>query len=127
MYNKPIFELSDSERIGSVIPQNDYSMNVEENIDKRFLRKQAPRLPQNAEIDVLRHFISLSVKNHHILKVFYPLGSCTMKYNPVLNEDIAGNEGFTEVHPYQSPDDIQGVLRIIKELQDMLLDISGFG
>lgn len=127
MYDKPIFELSDSERTGAVYPVNVFSMTLEENIDKRFLRKECPRLPQNAEIDVMRHFIALGAKNHHILKGFYPLGSCTMKYNPVLNEDIAGNEGFTEMHPYQSSDDMQGILRIMKELQDMLLDISGFG
>ncbi len=126
MYDKLIFELSNSIENHISLPENNYGIDEDNLINKKFLRDSMPDLPTVSEIDVLRHFVNLSIKNHHILKGFYPLGSCTMKYNPVINEDIASFEGFTELHPYQDEEDVQGILKIIYELQEQLADISGF-
>ena len=89
------------------------------------LRKKGPGLPEMGELDLLRHFVELSVKNHSIAKGFYPLGSCTMKYNPVLNETIAGLEGFAGSHPAQDARDTQGNLELLWQLQEALASITG--
>ncbi len=124
MYDKLIFDMSGNNSHVS-IPENSFNDN-EVGISNKFIRKSNPRLPQVAEIDVLRHFVNLSTKNHHILKGFYPLGSCTMKYNPVINEDIASLEGFSCIHPYQDSDDVQGIMELVYELERKLAVISGF-
>ncbi|MEN9309837.1 MAG: hypothetical protein RL173_3769, partial [Fibrobacterota bacterium] len=94
-------------------------------IPAKFRRKKAPRLPELSEGEVIRHFVNLSTKNHHIDKGFYPLGSCTMKYNPKVNESLARLSGFTTLHPLQPAETIQGALELMWRLEHMLAEISG--
>ncbi len=83
-------------------------------------------LPEVGELDVVRHFTHLSQTNFGIDSVFYPLGSCTMKYNPKINEDIAHLAGLAHIHPLQPAATVQGALRLMYELQQMLIEITGF-
>jgi len=94
-------------------------------IDKKFLRRTPLNLPQLSELEVLRHYKELSDKNFCIEKGFYPLGSCTMKYNPKVNEFLANLEGFTNLHPLQSDEDSQGALELMYNLQNSLKEITG--
>lgn len=94
-------------------------------IDKSLLRKTPLNLPQLSELEVLRHYKELSDKNFCIEKGFYPLGSCTMKYNPKVNEMLANLEGFTNLHPLQSDEDSQGALELMYNLQESLKEITG--
>ena len=94
-------------------------------IPASYLRDRRPRLPEASEPDVVRHFIALSVLNHHVDKDFYPLGSCTMKYNPKVNEDVAAMRAFSTVHPEQDDDDVQGALEVIHTLEMKLCAITG--
>jgi glycine dehydrogenase subunit 2 len=84
------------------------------------------RLPEVGELDVIRHFTHLAQRNFSIDSVFYPLGSCTMKYNPRVNEDVARLPGIAHVHPLQPDETVQGALRIMFELQQILASITGF-
>jgi glycine dehydrogenase subunit 2 len=83
-------------------------------------------LPEIGELDVVRHFTHLAQRNFSIDSVFYPLGSCTMKYNPRVNEDVARLPGIAHVHPLQPDETVQGALRIMFELQQLLASITGF-
>ena len=83
-------------------------------------------LPQVSEPEVVRHFIELSTLNHHIDKGLYPLGSCTMKHNPKINDEIAGFPGFAGAHPLSPDDAVQGCLKVIAELEAVLAEITGF-
>lgn len=94
-------------------------------IDRSFLRETPLNLPQLSELEVLRHYKELSDKNFCIEKGFYPLGSCTMKYNPKVNEMLANLEGFTNLHPLQSDEDSQGALELMYNLQESLKEITG--
>lgn len=94
-------------------------------IDEKFLRKTPLNLPQLSKLDVLRHYKELSDKNFCIEKGFYPLGSCTMKYNPKVNEMLANLEGFTNLHPLQDDEDSQGSLELMYKLQEVLKEITG--
>lgn len=94
-------------------------------IDKEFLRDTPLNLPQSSELEVLRHYKELSDKNFCIEKGFYPLGSCTMKYNPKVNEMLANLEGFANLHPLQSDEDSQGALELMYNLQNVLQEITG--
>lgn len=96
-----------------------------EYINKDLLRKTPLNLPQLSELEVLRHYKELSDKNFCIEKGFYPLGSCTMKYNPKVNEMLANLEGFANLHPLQSDEDSQGALKLMYELQNALKEITG--
>ncbi len=89
------------------------------------LRAELP-LPELGELDVIRHFTHLAQRNFSIDSVFYPLGSCTMKYNPRVNEDVARLPGFARVHPLQPEETVQGALRVMFELQELLAEITGF-
>jgi glycine dehydrogenase subunit 2 len=84
------------------------------------------RLPEVGELDTIRHFTHLAQRNFSIDSVFYPLGSCTMKYNPRINEDVARLPGIAHVHPLQPDETVQGSLRIMYELQQLLTAITGF-
>jgi glycine cleavage system P protein (glycine dehydrogenase) subunit 2 len=84
------------------------------------------RLPELGELDVVRHFTHLSQRNFSIDSVFYPLGSCTMKYNPKINEDVARLAGIAHIHPLQPEATVQGALRVMYELQSLLAAITGF-
>lgn len=94
-------------------------------MDKKFLRETPLNLPQVSELETLRHYKELSDKNFCIEKGFYPLGSCTMKYNPKVNEMLANLEGFTDLHPLQSDEDSQGALELMYNLQESLKEITG--
>src|SRR5438552_19083060 len=84
------------------------------------------RIPEVGELDVIRHFTHLAQRNFSIDSVFYPLGSCTMKYNPRINEDVAPMPGIAHIHPLQPDETVQGALRIMFELQHILASITGF-
>ncbi len=93
--------------------------------DSAYLREKYPPLPSPAEVELMRHFIKLSLMNYHVDKGMYPLGSCTMKYNPKINEDIARLPGFTNIHPEAPESTIQGALQLMFELGEFLKEISG--
>ena len=90
-----------------------------------FLRSNKPDLPQLSELEVLRHYKELSDMNFCIEKGFYPLGSCTMKYNPKVNELLASLDGFANLHPCMSDEDVQGALELMYNLQEELKKITG--
>jgi glycine dehydrogenase subunit 2 len=117
-----IFELSKPGRHGTSVPESDVPP-VEIPAD---LRRSSLDLPEVSEIDVIRHYTRMSQKNHAIDINFYPLGSCTMKYNPKINEIVARLPGFAHIHPLQDPHTVQGALELMHELQSYLAEISGF-
>ncbi len=94
-------------------------------LPEAYLASEPPPLPELAEGDVVRHFVNLSTQNMSVDTHFYPLGSCTMKYNPKRNERMAGLPGLVDVHPLQSDETIQGMLQLLFELQEFLGEISG--
>jgi glycine dehydrogenase subunit 2 len=96
-----------------------------EDLGGQVLRSEL-HLPEIGELDVVRHFTHLAQRNFSIDSVFYPLGSCTMKYNPRVNEDVARLPGIAHVHPLQPDETVQGALRIMYELQQLLAEITGF-
>ncbi len=121
-----IFELSKSGRKGYTLPKLDVEAKpIEDLIPSKLLRKESPHLPELNETEVVRHFVRLSELNYHVDHGFYPLGSCTMKYNPKINEDVARLPGFLEIHPFQPERTVQGALRLMKELEEYLAEISG--
>lgn len=121
-----IFEMSKSGRRATVLPPIDLPVpSVGELIPADQLADAPPPLPELAEGDVVRHFVNLSTLNMSVDTHFYPLGSCTMKYNPKRNERLASLPGFTSVHPLQNEATIQGLLQAMYELQEMLGEISG--
>ena len=91
----------------------------------RELLRQSLRLPEVSELDLVRHFVTLSQKNFSVDTTFYPLGSCTMKYNPKRNEEAARLPGFAQLHPHQAPEAAQGALEVMWELQRELCQITG--
>ncbi len=95
-------------------------------IPDRFLADQPAELPAASELDVIRHFTNLSRLNYGVDAGFYPLGSCTMKYNPKINESIADLPGLAGTHPYQDEDHLQGALEIMYKLEEFLKTVSGF-
>lgn len=114
-----LFEISKSGRRGTTLPQtiNKYT------VPTSLVRQKAPRLPEVAEVDLVRHYIKLSQNIYSVDTGFYPLGSCTMKYNPRLNNDLAVL--FNNLHPYQSAESVQGSLQAIQELEDSLAQLTG--
>lgn len=121
-YNKLIFEISKSGRIGYNIPQKDLP---EVTLPKHLLRNEKASLPEVSELDVVRHYTNVSQKNFGVENGFYPLGSCTMKYNPKINDELATLPGFSNIHPLQPEETVQGMLKIYYDLQEMLSEISG--
>jgi glycine dehydrogenase subunit 2 len=126
MMSKTIFEKNSPGRKGYTLPDNDVEIKLADCLPETFLRRQPLRLPQVSELDVMRHFIELSHKNHFVEKGFYPLGSCTMKYNPKISDDLVNSAAFTGLHPLQPTDTVQGALQILSELQRYLANIGGF-
>ncbi|MCD4828243.1 MAG: aminomethyl-transferring glycine dehydrogenase subunit GcvPB [Candidatus Cloacimonetes bacterium] len=122
---KTIFEKHSPGRKGYTLPPLDINAAPAGCIPDKFRRQQALRLPEVSELDTMRHFIELSHMNHFIEKGFYPLGSCTMKYNPKLNESLLGNCGWSDLHPDQPESTVQGALELMFELQNDLAEISG--
>lgn len=123
MDDKLIFEKSKKGRKAYTLPKWNGEKNL--NVDEKYIRSGRIGLPEESEQEIIRHYVNLSTKNHHVDKGFYPLGSCTMKYNPKINEKLASLEGFTEIHPYQDENSIQGVLELYHELDSMLSEVSG--
>ena len=117
-----IQELSKPGRRAVTMPEPD----VPETSLPEDLQRSRLDWPEVSEIDVIRHYTRLSQKNHAIDINIYPLGSCTMKYNPKINEAIARYPGFAGIHPYQDVATVQGALELMWELQEMLAEISGF-
>lgn len=123
---KLVFEISRPGRKAYSLPDCDVpEKKLEEMIPKQHIRKTNPELPELSEVDVVRHFTGLSRRNHGVDSGFYPLGSCTMKYNPKINEDIARLGGFARVHPYQPQDTVQGCLELLYRMDGMLSEITG--
>ena len=122
-----IFELSKSGRRCHRLPKCDvpYAAPLDKLIPKEYLAKASPPLPEIGEIDLIRHFTNLSARNMSIDTNFYPLGSCTMKYNPKRHERIAGFPGFANLHPLQDDDTVQGMLELLHGMQAYLAEISG--
>ena len=123
-YDKLIFDLSKEGRQGYSLPANKWQTSLSE-LPAGLLREQDPELPQVSELDVVRHYTNLSQMNFGVDSGFYPLGSCTMKYNPKINEEIASMPAFAGVHPLQPSYTVQGVLRVYKELAKALSAITG--
>jgi glycine dehydrogenase subunit 2 len=98
---------------------------IDELIPDSYLRSEHAPLPELSELEVVRHFIGLSRRNHGVDVGFYPLGSCTMKYNPKVNEDLAFYQGFANLHPYQPEKTVQGALQLMYELEQGLCEIAG--
>jgi glycine dehydrogenase subunit 2 len=117
-----IYDLSVAGRPGVPLPAPDVPAAP---LPKDLVRQDLP-LPEVSEIDVVRHFVRLSQLNHSVDTGFYPLGSCTMKYNPKVNEDAARLPGFAFSHPLQDPDTAQGNLALMYSLQEWLKEIGGF-
>ena len=121
-----IFERSREGRYAYSLPQSDIKTDsVERILDDKFIRKNKAEFPEVAELDLVRHYTELSNKNFGVDSGFYPLGSCTMKYNPKINEKVARISGFAESHPLQEEEQIQGSLEIIYSLQEELKEITG--
>ena len=121
-----IFEKSVKGRKGVSLTKTDVpKLNISDTIPQNLLREKPANLPEVSEPQVVRHYVNLSVKNHQVDRDCYPLGSCTMKYNPKINEVLAALPGFKDIHPDQPVDKAQGALHIIYELKLMLLKITG--
>ncbi|OAS17078.1 aminomethyl-transferring glycine dehydrogenase subunit GcvPB [Paenibacillus oryzisoli] len=121
-----IFEMSHPGRVAYSLPDSDVpDVSIDELLPAKFRRKQEPDLPEVYEVDVIRHYTALSRRNFGVDNGFYPLGSCTMKYNPKINEDVARFPGFAHIHPYQPEESIQGALELLYNLQHDLEAITG--
>ncbi|MGF7185086.1 glycine dehydrogenase subunit 2 [Desulfitispora alkaliphila] len=121
-----IFELSKPGRKAYSLPELDVpDQRIEDLLPGNEIRKEPAQFPEVSELDVVRHFTRLSKKNYGVDDGFYPLGSCTMKYNPKVNEDVSRLPGFALSHPYQPEELSQGSMQIIYELDKYLSEISG--
>ncbi len=121
-----LFELSAPGRRAGQMPACDVpDVAWEELLPADATASELPPLPELAEPDVIRHFVNLSTLNMSVDTHMYPLGSCTMKYNPKRNERLASLPGMLHVHPYQPDESLQGLLQLLYELQDMLAEIGG--
>ncbi|MHC0035941.1 aminomethyl-transferring glycine dehydrogenase subunit GcvPB [Pseudoneobacillus sp. C159] len=121
-----IFEISKPGRVGYSLPEMDVpTVALEELVPEGYIREEEPELPEVFELDIMRHYTALSNRNHGIDSGFYPLGSCTMKYNPKINENVARFPGFAHVHPLQDETSVQGALGLMYDLQQHLKEITG--
>src|SRR3989339_1194589 len=117
-----IFEKTKDGRKAYTLPE---CAKCQTGIPEKYLRRNLTNLPEVSELQIVRHYTNLSKRNIGVDGNFYPLGSCTMKYNPKVNEDIAALPGFAKLHPLQSEEDVQGALKVMYELEDMLKEVSG--
>lgn len=122
-YDKLIFELSKPGRSGYSLPENEFGKAAE--MPESLARKSVLRLPEVSEVDVVRHYTNLSQMNFGVDTGFYPLGSCTMKYNPKINEEIAAMPGFLGLHPLQPESTVQGALEVYYNMEKSLSAITG--
>lgn len=122
-YDSYIYDLGAPGRSGVDMPDPDVPLTP---LPAAYLRQDGLPLPEVSELDVVRHYVHLSQKNYAIDKGFYPLGSCTMKYNPKVNERAARLPGLADIHPLQDSSTVQGAMQLMYELQVMLAEIGGF-
>ena len=121
-----LFELSKSGRRAELLPACDVPVEpVDSLLPANAVADSLPGLPEVAEPELIRHFINLSTQNMSVDTHFYPLGSCTMKYNPKRNERLASLPGMIDLHPYQPENTLQGLLALLYGLQEMLAEIAG--
>lgn len=125
--NQPlIFEVSKPGRIGYSLTDLDVpEVDLSELLPDTMIRKQDAELPEVSELDIMRHYTALSNRNHGVDTGFYPLGSCTMKYNPKINEAVARIPGFANIHPLQDESTVQGAMEVAYDLQEHLCEITG--
>ena len=125
-YDRLIFELSSPDRLAFSLPESDVPVEPAlAAVPASYRRSQPAALPEVSELDVVRHYSRLSQMNYGVDTHFYPLGSCTMKYNPRINEDMARLSGFGRLHPLAPPALAQGALELMHELARMLAEIAG--
>ena len=117
-----VFEKSRAGRGMSMLPACDVEIKK---TGEKDARKKELHLPQMSENDLSRHYTELAKKSHGVNDGFYPLGSCTMKYNPKINEDMAALPGFTQIHPLQPEHSVQGCLEVLKKSEEYLCEITG--
>ncbi|BBN99080.1 aminomethyl-transferring glycine dehydrogenase subunit GcvPB [Sporolactobacillus terrae] len=125
--NQPlIFERSKEGRVAFSLPELDVPEKpLTELVGEAYLRQDEPRFPEVSELELVRHYTALSRRNFGVDNGFYPLGSCTMKYNPKVNEQVARLDGLTKIHPYQDEQTVQGALELLYRLQENLQEITG--
>ena len=117
-----LFEIGNEGRGLSLLPKCDVP---ETSLPEALKREKAPHLPELSENEISRHYTKLAERTHGVNNGFYPLGSCTMKYNPKVNEAAASQKGFTRIHPLQDPSTVQGAMEVIKTTEDLLSEILG--
>ena len=124
-YGKLIFELSKEGRKGYSLPENKLAEYKLADLPAQLQRQEAPCLPEVDEMTVVRHYTNMSNNNFGVDTGFYPLGSCTMKYNPKINEQMCAKPEFTSLHPLQDEENVQGALAVYYNLQQSLAELSG--
>lgn len=124
LYGTLIFELSREGRCGYSLPRNEYSHSTVE-LPKTLRREKVAELPECDELTVVRHYTNHSNNNFGVNNGFYPLGSCTMKYNPVINEEVAARPEFANLHPQQPRETCEGAYRLHSEVRSMLSALTG--
>ncbi len=125
--NQPlIFEMTKEGRVGYSLPTLDVpEIDLNDIMPTSLIREEAADLPEVSELDIMRHYTALSKRNHGVDSGFYPLGSCTMKYNPKINESVARYPGFANIHPLQDESTVQGAMELMFDLQEHLKEITG--
>ncbi|MFP3321569.1 aminomethyl-transferring glycine dehydrogenase subunit GcvPB [Planococcus sp. SIMBA_160] len=125
--NQPlIFEMTKQGRVGYSLPELDVpQVDLNELLGEELVREEFAELPEVSELDIMRHYTALSKRNHGVDSGFYPLGSCTMKYNPKINESVARFSGFANIHPLQEESTVQGAMELMYDLQEHLKEITG--
>ena len=125
LYGNLIFELSKEGRRGYSLPSNRYGSYATDALPPQLKREKDAELPECDELTVVRHYTNHSANNFGVNNGFYPLGSCTMKYNPVINEEVAAMSDFAALHPLQPAETCQGALEVYYNLQQMLAELAG--
>ncbi|MGV3489253.1 MAG: aminomethyl-transferring glycine dehydrogenase subunit GcvPB [Tuberibacillus sp.] len=121
-----IFEMTKPGRVAYSLPELDVpETDIASALPAEYIRQTPAELPEVSELDLVRHYTALSKRNHGVDSGFYPLGSCTMKYNPKINEDVVRLNGFSHIHPYQDEKTVQGALEMMYRLQTNLAAITG--
>jgi glycine dehydrogenase subunit 2 len=124
--NQLIFEISQAGRIGFCLPNQKLpEIELEQMLPATLLRKEKAELPEVSELDIVRHYTKMSRLNFGVETGFYPLGSCTMKYNPKINEEIVSYDHFRHIHPLQDVSTVQPILAMIKDMESKLNEILG--
>ncbi|HEY7356016.1 MAG TPA: aminomethyl-transferring glycine dehydrogenase subunit GcvPB, partial [Ktedonobacterales bacterium] len=121
-----IFEIGAPGRRGATLPALDVPEEPMDDLIPAALQRRAPApLPDVSEIELVRHYTHLSQRNVGVDSIFYPLGSCTMKYNPKINEEMQALPGFARIHPLQDESTVQGAIQLLYELEQYLCEIAG--